>query len=47
MEHTDYSWQAKKNERKMPQVEDLEDGIKYDQNALYKILKGLIKNALK
>lgn len=31
----------------MPQVEDLEDGIKYVQNTLYKILKGLIKNALK
>lgn len=31
----------------MPQVEDLEDGIKYDQNTLDKILKGLIKNALK
>lgn len=27
----------------MPQVEDLEEGIKYDQNTLYKILKGLIK----
>lgn len=27
----------------MPQVEDFEEGIKYDQNTLYKILKGRIK----